>query len=61
MVFNVGDKVRLADGDGREHIIKELPVTLTARGWFCIARFEDGGAGIVDSSGFTDMIKIENK
>ena len=59
-VFEIGDKVRLRDGDGRVHVISEIPVTRTACGWFAIVRFEDNSAvGMVDSSGFTDMIKVE--
>ena len=59
-IFEIGDKV-LSSVDNKIHIIKEIPVTKTPIGWHAVIRFEDGGCGLVDSSGFTDLIKIEKK
>lgn len=55
--FSIGDKVRIVGEDGI-HTIKEIPVTRTPLGWFSVVRFEDGGCAMVDSSGFTNMIKL---
>ena len=59
--FNIGDKVTLTDWpDNNTRTIKEIRKTVTPHGWFCIVDFvENGvGTGIVDSSGFTNMIKV---
>ena len=62
--FNIGDKVTLADWpwDKTPRTIREIRKTTTPHGWFCIVEFEEKGmgSGIVDSSGFTNMIKVEN-
>ena len=60
--FQVGDKVRLKDGDGRTHIIKEIPweYNFNGKGQLAIVIFEDNTAkGFISDDGFTDMIKIE--
>ena len=61
--FKIGDRVRLADWplDDTPRTIREIRKTITPHGWFCIVDFEEKGVGtgIVDSSGFTNMIKIE--
>lgn len=60
--FKAGDKVRLKDGDGRTHIIKEIPWEYNLRGdrQFAIVIFEDNAAkGFISDDGYTDMIKIE--
>ena len=62
--FKVGDKVRLKDGDGRTHIIKEIPWedNLDCDGQLAIVIFEDNTAkGFIRDDGFTDMIKIEEE
>ena len=62
--FHIGDKVRLKDGDGRTHIIKEIPWEYNLRGdrQFAIVIFEDNAAkGFISDDGYTDMIKIEEK
>ena len=62
--FHIGDKVRLKDGDGRTHIIKEIPWEYNLRGdrQFAIVIFEDNAAkGFISDDGFTDMIKIEEE
>ena len=59
--FEIGDKVTLTDWpDKTPRTIKEIRQTVTPHGWFCIVDFEEKGAGtgIVDSSGFTNMIKV---
>ena len=62
--FRIGDKVRLKDGDGRTHIIKEIPWENKFRGegQFAIVIFEDNAAkGFISDDGYTDMIKIEEQ
>lgn len=62
--FHIGDKVRLKDGDGRTHIIKEIHwvYNLKGDGQFAIVIFEDNTAkGFIRDDGFTDMIKIEEE
>ena len=62
--FHIGDKVRLKDGDGRTHIIKEIPweYNLKGDGQFAIVIFEDNAAkGFISDDGYTDMIKIEEE
>ena len=62
--FHIGDKVRLKDGDGRTHIIKEIPWedNLDCDGQLAIVIFEDNTAkGFIRDDGFTDMIKIEEE
>ena len=56
--FEIGDFVKIID-DERVHTIKEIAVTRRPIGWHAIVRFEDGGCGLVDSSGFTDLVKVE--
>lgn len=61
---HIGDKVRLKDGDGRTHIIKEIPwkYNLKGDGQFAIVIFEDNTAkGFISDDGYTDMIKIEEE
>lgn len=62
--FHIGDKVRLKDGDGRTHIIKEIPWedNLDRDGQLAIVIFEDNAAkGFISDDGYTDMIKIEEE
>lgn len=62
--FQIGDKVRLKDGDGRTHIIKEIPweENLLGNRRFAIVVFEDNAAkGFISDDGYTDMIKIEEE
>lgn len=62
--FHIGDKVRLKDGDGRTHIIKEIPWEYNLRGdsQFAIVIFEDNTAkGFISDDGYTDMFKIEEE
>ena len=62
--FHIGDKVRLKDGDGRTHIIKEISweYSLRGDGQFAIVIFEDYSAkGFITDDGYTDMIKIEEE
>ena len=56
--FEIGDKVKVV-GEEKTHVIKEIECHTRPIGWHAIVRFTDGGCGIVDSSGFTDLIKIE--
>lgn len=61
--FKVGDKVRLKDGNGRTHIIKEIPWEYSLREdrQFAIVIFEDNAAkGFISDDGYTDMVKIED-
>lgn len=61
--FRIGDKVRLKDGDGRTHIIKEIPWKnkLRGEGQLAVVIFEDNTAkGFISDDGYTDMIKIED-
>ncbi len=55
--FEIGDKVR-QEGNNDIHTIKEIRASKLPLGWFATVVFEDGGFGMVDSSGFTDMTKI---
>jgi hypothetical protein len=60
--FQVGDKVRLKDGDGRTHIIKKILWEYNLRGerQFAIVIFEDNAAkGFISDDGYTDMVKID--
>lgn len=56
--FEIGDKVKVVGEDGI-HVIKEIAARKLPIGWHAIVRFEDGGCGLVDSSGFTDLVKVE--
>lgn len=53
--FNIGDKV---SRDGQIHTIQEIEVHQRPIGWHAIVRFADGGCGLVDSSGYTDLLKV---
>ena len=57
--FKPGDKVRLKDGDGRTHIIKEIPWEYGfRRKRFALVVFEDNAAkGFIEENGYTDMTK----
>ena len=58
-LFKVGDVIRLKDGDGRHHIIKELIWEYDLRGEAtAIVIFEDNTAKGFICSTYTDMIKI---
>ena len=58
-LFNVGDVVRLSDGDGRLHIIKEFIWDRGIRGGkFATVIFEDDAAKGFICETYTDMIKI---
>lgn len=54
--LNIGDKVTR---DGEIHTIKEIEVHQRPIGWHAIVKFEDGGCGLVDSCGYTDLIKLK--
>ena len=54
--FEIGDKVRIVGEEGI-HVIKEIAVTRLPIGWHAIVNMEDGKFGLVDSSGFTDLVK----
>lgn len=56
--FEIGDRV-LSSLDDEIHVIKEIEGHKRIHGWHAIVRFEDGGCGMVDSSGFTDLVKVE--
>lgn len=59
--FEIGDKVKLVDWpDNIARTIVEIRKTLTPYGWFAIVDFEEKGVGVgvVDSSGFTNMVKV---
>lgn len=55
--FEIGDKVRI-DGEDGIHTIKEIAVTRRPIGWHSIVLMEDGKVGLVDSSGFTNLLKV---
>ena len=60
--FQVGDKVRLKDGDGRTHIIKKILWEYNLKGdrQFAVVIFEDNAAkGFISNDGYTDMVKID--
>jgi len=46
--FNIGDKVRLKDGDGREHIIKSFSIE-GLNEFFFEVQFEDGSWAMLDN------------
>ena len=46
--FSIGDKVRLLDGDGREHIIKSFSIE-GLNEFFFEVQFEDGSWAILDN------------
>ena len=46
--FNIGDKVRLKDGDGREHIIKSFSIE-GLNEFFFEVQFEDGSWTMLDN------------
>lgn len=46
--FNIGDKVRLKDGDGREHIIKSFSIEGLDEFFFEV-QFEDGSWTVLDN------------
>lgn len=58
-LFKVGDVVKLSDGDGRHHIIKEFIWECGIRGGkFATVIFEDDSAKGFICETYTDMIKI---
>ena len=59
-LFKVGDVVRLSDGDGRHHIIKEFMWEYDVYGnkYMATVIFEDDAAKGFISETYTDMIKI---
>lgn len=59
-VFKVGDVVRLKDGDGRSHVIKEFQWEYDCWGnkYMATVIFEDNAAKGFISETFTGMIKI---
>lgn len=61
--FNIGDKVKLKDGDGRIHIIESFEEDTFRNSIYIIVNFTDksaiGGISISENSCYTDMIKIE--
>lgn len=57
--FKVGDVIRLKDGDGRHHIIKEIQWESDLHGGkIAFVIFEDNAAKGFISETYTDMIKI---
>ena len=54
--FTIGDKVRIEGEDGT-HIIKDIELHRLPIGWHAIVVMEDGKIGLVDSSGYTDLVK----
>lgn len=59
--FKPGDVVRLEDGDGRHHIIKEINWEPSTKSWFATVIFEDNSAKgfIWDDGKYSDMVLIE--
>lgn len=60
--FQVGDKVRLKDGDDRTHIIKKILWEYNLKGdrQFAVVIFEDNAAkGFISDDGYTDMVIID--
>ena len=58
--FKVGDKVRLKDGDGREHIIKSFEKVMGLHGsMFFLVHFDDNAARSILTEEYTDMEKIK--
>ena len=59
-MFKVGDVIKLKDGDGRHHIIKEFQWEYDCYGnkYIAIIIFEDNAAKGFLSESYTDMIKI---
>jgi hypothetical protein len=58
--FSIGDTIRLTDGDGRHHIIKEFQWEYDVYGnkYMATVIFEDNAAKGFISETFTDMIKV---
>lgn len=59
-IFKVGDVVRLKDGDGRSHVIKEFQWEYDYCGnkYMATVIFEDNATKGFISETFTDMIKM---
>lgn len=60
--FKVGDKVRLKDGDGREHIIKEFELVKGFDSCYYRVHFHDNAATGFLAENYTDieLIKTED-
>lgn len=56
--FKIGDRVRLKDGDGREHTIKGFELVRGIRSDFYRVHFDDNAATGFLAEGYTDMVKI---
>ena len=59
--FKVGDKVRLKDGDGREHIIKEFELVHGIRSDFHFVHFHDNAATGFLAENYTDIEQIKTE
>lgn len=61
--FNIGDKVKLKDGDGRIHIIESFEEDTFRNSIYIRVNFTDksaiGGISISENNYYTDMIKVE--
>lgn len=61
--FNIGDKVKLKDGDGRIHIIESFEEDTFRNSIYIRVNFTDqsaiGGISISENNHYTDMIKVE--
>ena len=55
--FSIGDSVRLIDGDGRAHVIKEFEPVEGMDSTFYFVHFNDKAAIGFISDNFTDIIK----
>lgn len=63
MEFNIGDKVKLKDGDGRTHIIESFEEDTFRNSIYIRVNFTDKSAigcmSMSENNYYTDMIKIE--
>lgn len=61
--FNIGDKVKLKDGDGRIHIIESFEEDTFRNSIYIRVNFTDkstiGCISISENNCYTDMIKVE--
>lgn len=62
MEFNIGDKVKLKDGDGRIHIIESFEEDTSRNSIYIIVNFSDnsviGCITVSENNYYTNMIKI---
>jgi len=59
--FKVGDRVRLKDGDGREHVIKEFELVHGLRSDFYFVHFHDNAATGFLAENYTDIVTIKTE